>query len=112
MSNTQNETLSASDLPVLKTLPDLVTRQVALRPHKTAFIFEGDSLSYKDLDDGSNRIANGLLAWDLKADERVGYLGKNAHHYYELLFGVAKAAGSCSQRGSSLYPAYCPDGRR
>jgi len=93
MSNTQNETLSASDLPVLKTLPDLVTRQVALQPHKTAFIFEGDSLSYKDLDDGSNRIANGLLAWDLKADERVGYLGKNAHHYYELLFGVAKAGG-------------------
>ena len=93
MSNTQNEFLSASDLPVLKTLPDLVTRQVAVRPNKTAFVFEGDSLTYKELDNGSNRVSNGLLSWNLKPNERVGYLGKNAHHYYELLMGVAKAGG-------------------
>ena len=93
MSDTQNSGLSASQLPVLKTLPDLVTRQSAVRPNKTAFIFEGDSLTYKELDDGSNRVANGLLSWNLKPDERVAYLGKNAHHYYELLLGVAKAGG-------------------
>lgn len=93
MSDTLNESLSTTDLPVLKTLPDLVRRQVAVRPKKTAFIFEGDSLTYKELDDGSNRISNGLLSWNLKPDERVGYLGKNAHHYYELLFGVTKAGG-------------------
>jgi len=93
MPNIQNDTLSPSDLPVLKVLPDLVTRQVAVRPNKKAFIFEGNSLTYKELDDGSNRISNGLLSWKLKPDERVGYLGKNAHHYYELLMGVAKAGG-------------------
>jgi len=83
MSDTQNSGPSASQLPVLKTLPDLVTRQSAVRPNKTAFIFEGDSLTYKELDDGSNRVANGLLSWNLKPDERVAYLGKNAHHYYD-----------------------------
>ena len=93
MSNTKNSLSSPSSLPVLKTLPDLVTRQVAVRPDKKAFIFEGDHLTYRQLDDGSNRVANGLLAWGVSPDERVGYLGKNAHHYYELLLGTSKAGG-------------------
>lgn len=75
----------------LETLPDIVTRQVPIRPSKTALIFEGASLTYKELDDGSNRTANGLIKWGVKPGDRVGYLGKNSHHYYELLFGVAKA---------------------
>ena len=81
MSDTKNSLSSPSSLPVLKTLPDLVTRQVAVRPDKKAFIFEGDHLTYRQLDDGSNRGANGLLSWGVKPNERVGYLGKNAHHY-------------------------------
>ena len=93
MSDSQNSLSSSSSLPVLETLPDLVTRQVAVQPEKLAFVFEGDQLTYRQLDDGSNRIANGLTSLGLKADERVGYLGKNAHHYYELLLGVAKAGG-------------------
>lgn len=78
-------------LPKLEVLSDIVTRQVPIRPNKTALIFEGNSLTYKELDDGSNRTANGLLSWGVKPGDRIAYLGKNSHHYYELLFGVAKA---------------------
>ena len=88
---TRTKKQSNQPLPRLKVLPDIVTRQVAIRPDKTALAFEGDSLSYKELDDGSNRSANGLINWGVKPGERIGYLGKNSHHYYELLLGVAKA---------------------
>lgn len=86
------KTLNA-EMPVLRLLSDLVTRQVSIRPHKKAFIFEGQTLTYAELDQGSNRVANGLLGWGTAPDQRIGYLGKNSHHYYELLLGVSKAGG-------------------
>ena len=92
MPEAQNNSNSEA-LPVLKVLPDLVTRQVAIRPDKTAFIFEGDSMTYKELDEGSNKVSNGLISWGVKPGQRVGYLGKNSHHYYELLMGTAKSGG-------------------
>ena len=83
--------LTNDDMPVLRLLSDLVSRQVKVRPHKTAFIFEGKSLTYTELDQGSNRVANGLLSWGTAPGQRIGYLGKNSHHYYELLLGVSKS---------------------
>ena len=51
----------SNDNSVLKLLSDLVRRQVSVRPDKAAFIFEDDTLTYAELDKGSNRVANGLL---------------------------------------------------
>ena len=90
-SMTENDT--NLPLPILYGLSDIVTRQVAIRPNKTALIFEEQNLTYASLDKGANRVANGLLSLGLKPDERVGYLGKNSHFYYELLFGTCRAAG-------------------
>ena len=75
----------SNDNSVLKLLSDLVRRQVSVRPDKAAFIFEDDTLTYAELDKGSNRVANGLLNWGTAPNQRIGYLGKNSHHYYELL---------------------------
>ena len=83
----------SNDNSVLKLLSDLVRRQASVRPNKTAFIFEGDTLTYAQLDTGSNRVANGLLDWGTAPNQRIGYLGKNSHHYYELLLGVSKSGG-------------------
>lgn len=63
------------------------------QPDKVALKFEGQNLTYRDFEKHSNKVANGLLSLGLKPDERVGYLGKNSHHFYELLFGIAKAGG-------------------
>ena len=90
-SMTENDT--NLPLPILYGLSDIVTRQAAIRPNKTALIFEEQNLTYASLDKGANRVANGLLSLGLKPDERVGYLGKNSHFYYELLFGTCRAAG-------------------
>ncbi|MBS0274220.1 MAG: AMP-binding protein, partial [Proteobacteria bacterium] len=56
-----------------------------------AFQFEGRSTSFRKFDTHANRIGNALLAEGLKKGTRVCYLGKNSDHYYEALFGAAKA---------------------
>ncbi|MEP6343757.1 MAG: fatty acid--CoA ligase [Maricaulaceae bacterium] len=84
---------TTNDNSVLKVLSDLVRRQVNARPNKTAFIFEDNSLTYAQLEQGSNRVANGLIGWGTSPNQRIGYLGKNSHHYYELLLGVSKSGG-------------------
>ena len=84
---------SESQNPILRLVSDLVERQVSVRADKPAFIFEGKTLTYAELDQGSNRVANGLLDFGTMPDQRIGYLGKNSHYYYELLFGVVKSGG-------------------
>jgi len=84
---------TTNDNSVLKILSDLVRRQINVRPNKAAFVFEGDTLTYAQLEQGSNRTANGLLNWGTSPNQRIGYLGKNSHHYYELLLGVSKSGG-------------------
>lgn len=74
-------------------LADIVRAQAGAQPAKLAFIFEGEELSYRDLDTRTNQTANGLISLGVSPSDRVGYLGKNSHHYYELLMGVSKARG-------------------
>lgn len=75
------------------TLIDMLERNVAERPGKTAFVFEDETIDYASLDRRSRRVASGLLAKGLKPGDRVAYIGVNSAAYYEILFGVARAGG-------------------
>ena len=77
----------------IETVVDLFRDRMSDDPAKTAFIFEGQSTSYGDLDTQSNQTAHALIDLGLQPDERVGYLGKNSHNYYELMLGITKAGG-------------------
>lgn len=85
----ENVEMTAQRDPV--TIADFIRFQAAAQPEKVALRFEGDALSYRALDDGSNRVANGLIAAGAEPGERIAYLGKNAHSYFEILMGAAKA---------------------
>ncbi|SEE15321.1 AMP-binding enzyme C-terminal domain-containing protein [Tenacibaculum sp. MAR_2010_89] len=50
------------DSPKEKTLVDLFRENVGRTPNKEAIIFEGVSLTYKQLDEESNRLANYILS--------------------------------------------------
>ena len=88
---TNTSAVHQGDMPPLILLHDIITRQTPLRGDKLALRFEGASLTYKDIDEGSSKTASGLQSLSVAPNERVAYLGKNSHIYYELLFGVAKA---------------------
>jgi long-chain acyl-CoA synthetase len=66
----------------------------ARRYHDTAaFIFHGQSTSYRRLDQEANRFAQSLLALGLQAGERVGLLLPNSPQAMVGYYGVLKARG-------------------
>ena len=69
---------------------DVIRFQAQERGDQVAFTFEGDELTYGQLHLNSNRAANGLIALGVKPGDRVAYMGKNSHIYFEILAGVAK----------------------
>ncbi|MFF5261586.1 long-chain-fatty-acid--CoA ligase [Actinomadura viridis] len=51
---------------------------------------DGRTVTYAGLHERSSRAARGLLAAGLGRGSRVGYVGKNAPEFFDLLFGAAK----------------------
>jgi fatty-acyl-CoA synthase len=65
--------------------------QRALRtPHRKALTFEGITLTYGQLQDRIDRLANGLRASGVCQGDRVGFLGYNQPAFLESLFAAAR----------------------
>ena len=79
------------DLERLQSLADITREQARLRPAATALVFEGRETRFDELDARASQVAKGLIAFGLKPDSRLAYLGKNSDRFYELLFGAFKA---------------------
>ena len=79
------------DITQAQSLGEVARLQGQARGDATAFVFEGRTTSFAQFDTHANQVANGLLAAGLKKGTRVSYLGKNSDHYFEALFGAAKA---------------------
>ncbi|WP_158592293.1 class I adenylate-forming enzyme family protein [Noviherbaspirillum sedimenti] len=77
---------------------DISRRGARRHPRKTSVIMGERRLSYRELDDLSNQVANGLLALGLGAGSRISVLGRNSIEFLLLYFGAAKA-------GAILCPA-------
>ncbi len=71
-------------------LAQLLRRQAAARPDAPCLSFEGLTLSFKELDARSNRVAQALLASGVNAGDRVAVIARNSPLFYELTFGCAK----------------------
>jgi long-chain acyl-CoA synthetase len=69
---------------------DVVRRFARERPGHVALRHGERELTYAQLDERSNRLAQALLAGGLGAGSRVAYLGRSAPEVIELLFAVAK----------------------
>ena len=68
----------------------LVTKAVKHYGDRTAIAFQGKGLSYLQINDRVNRLANGLLALGVRKGDRVAFLGLNSSHYIEGDFAMAK----------------------
>jgi fatty-acyl-CoA synthase len=69
-------------------IPRLHARE---RPDAIALDFNGRLTTYGQLEERSNRVAQGLISLGQKPGARVGYLGKNCDRYFEILLGAFKA---------------------
>ncbi len=72
-------------------LPDMVRLHGKWYPHKAAVIDEDKSLSWSEIDRGSNQVANGLKALGIGKGDSVGILMDNCVEYAEIMFGTFKA---------------------
>ncbi len=69
---------------------DLIRQHAREIPQANAFTFGEEELSFAELDAGSNRTANGLRALGIAKGDRIAYLGKNHHLYFEALLAALK----------------------
>jgi long-chain acyl-CoA synthetase len=74
------------------------------RADAPALTGDGRTVSYGELDERSSRLARALLAAGLSPGSRVGYVGKNAPEYFDLLFGAAKIGAVTAPANWRLTP--------
>jgi long-chain acyl-CoA synthetase len=69
---------------------DLLVRNANKFPDKQAVVSEARSLSFRELNDRVNRLANSLLDSGLRKGDRIGVLVHNSYQFIELYFASAK----------------------
>ncbi|HET7233974.1 MAG TPA: amino acid adenylation domain-containing protein, partial [Longimicrobium sp.] len=88
-----------------ETLHARFARQAALTPHRAAVTFDGESLSFAELDRRSNQLAYWLRARGVGPEVRVGLCLERGPEMIVCILGVLKAGGAYVP----LDPAYPAD---
>ena len=70
---------------------DLLKNSAEVHPDKPAIISGGLTASYKELSDAANKIANAILAQELKKNSNLGILSTNQFDYPAIYFGAARS---------------------
>jgi amino acid adenylation domain-containing protein/non-ribosomal peptide synthase protein (TIGR01720 family) len=82
-------------LPKNKTLIQFFEKQVKATPDKAAVLFEGKQLSYKELHEKSNQLANYLKEnYKVQANDLVGILMDRSDKMLVAIWGVLKAGAA------------------
>jgi len=71
----------------------MITRNAKKFPEKVAVVSEGLSLTYRELNERVNRLANTLIEKGLKKGDRIGVLVPRCHPFVEIYFAAAKTGG-------------------
>ncbi len=72
------------------TIGDICRRSARLWPDKTAVVYENTRLTYNQLDDRVNRLANALRSNGVAKTDRLAVLSENTHKYLEIYFAASK----------------------
>ncbi|MGO4570546.1 class I adenylate-forming enzyme family protein [Microvirga sp. 2TAF3] len=72
---------------------DMLRRSAERFPRKPAILWQGTSLSYRDLDLAANRLANALIDLGLAKGNKVGIISRNRTEYGITFFGAARSGG-------------------
>lgn len=88
----------------IRTAPEILRSSAERFPERTALVFQGRRLSYRELDEASDRLALALTAWGVSPGERVVLAAGNSPEVVIALFGVWKAGGVAFHLDPSLPP--------
>ncbi len=93
-------------VPKLPTRPifEEIRRQAVLRPDKTAINFYGNEISYRMLDDFSDRFANALAGLGIGKGDHVGIYLENCPQFVIAFYGILKI-GAVVVTCSPMYKA-------
>ena len=75
-------------------LDELLARSARKFPNKTAVVFEGTRLTYKEVDERANAIANSLVRMGVQRGDRVTLIADNTYEWIEMYFAPAKAGAT------------------
>lgn len=81
---------------------DIVTRSADLFPDRPAFIADDRQVTYRELQDQSNRLGNALLGLGLQSGDVVGVLARNIPELIVVYFACAKAGLVCAPGNLAL----------
>ncbi|MGV8003155.1 amino acid adenylation domain-containing protein [Photorhabdus temperata subsp. temperata] len=90
------ETWNATETPYPEQLciHQLIEQQVEKTPDATALVYEGQILSYAELNAGANRLAHQLIALEIAPDQRVAICTASSPARVVGLLAVLKAGGA------------------
>jgi long-chain acyl-CoA synthetase len=74
----------------IATIADVVRVHGAERPEAIALEVDGRSVSFGELDQRSNQVAQALRASGVRAGDRVAFVDKNGLEWFEVTFALAK----------------------
>jgi len=69
---------------------DIISETIIKYPHKTAFLFEGHSWTFREVDEYSNRIANVFKSKGYVKGDVVALFMENRPEYVFIWLGLAK----------------------
>ena len=73
-----------------QTVGSVLSKRAFFEPDKEAIVFGDNRLTYKQLEECANGVANASLQIGIKHGDRVGILMLNSNEYLEIVFGMAK----------------------
>ncbi|MBS1664513.1 MAG: amino acid adenylation domain-containing protein [Bacteroidetes bacterium] len=86
---------TANTFPVEASVVDLWREQVRLTPDKTALIYEDEALSYRELDDLSDRVAHYLLdRYAIQPEDRIGVYLDRSEWLIAVIIGILKSGAA------------------
>lgn len=83
-----------TDYPRDKTIHQLFEEQAERTPGKTAVVFQGKKLTYKELNEKSNQLASYLRKKGVKPDALVGIFAERSLEMIVGILGILKAGGA------------------
>ncbi|MEO8296225.1 MAG: fatty acid--CoA ligase [Burkholderiales bacterium] len=86
-----NVSLPALQQPGIRSLADIPRAHARTRPDHPALIFEDRVTTYRQWDQHTNQVAQGLIAALSAPQAHFGHLAKNSDHFFHLYLGAAKS---------------------